>query len=59
MGSTPDIIGSHEVAEILEVSVRTAERLLKTGEIPIVYKSARGERLVTRADVERYAHQNS
>lgn len=59
MTTTPEIIGSHAVAEILEVSIRTAQRLLRTGSIPIVYESDRGERLVTRESVERYAHKDS
>ena len=59
----PDIIGTHEAAEILEVSIRTAQRLLKkaeeTGEIAVIHTSNRGERLVTRESVERYAHKDS
>lgn len=58
-----EIIGSHEAAEILNISVRSAQRWLKeaaeTGEITVIYQTARGERLVTRESVERYAHKDS
>lgn len=49
------IIGTPQAAELLGFNIRKVQRLLHTGQIPIVTRGVGGEYLLRESDVERYA----
>ena len=61
MDEEPEIIGSHEVADILGVSFRTVQRKAHTGQIPVISSGIgrRTEYAFDRAAIEEIAHHTS
>jgi len=61
MSEPPKIIGSHEAAEILGISVRSVQRKADTGTIPVIHsKIGRRVEYAFDADViEELAHHTS